>query len=71
VKVKLLKDLPDVPTGAIFENKGKDTDFFYKYQRFGREVNFSFNRDTVIANRDWFEEVKDQDQPQETKKDNG
>ena len=60
MKVKLLKDLPDIKAGAIFaEDDKKKNDFFYKYRKFGREINFSFNRDTIIANRGWFSEFGD------------
>ncbi len=59
MKVKLLKNLPDIKPGAIFvEDEKKKNDFFHTYHKFGRDDQYSFNRDTIIANPDWFEEVK-------------
>lgn len=62
MKVKLLKDLPDIKAGTIFvDDEKRKNDFFYKYNKFGRVIDFSFNRDSVISNKDWFEEVKEKE----------
>jgi len=58
MKIKLLKDLPSVKAGAIFEEDKKRGVFVHIYQEFGKNIDYSFRRDTVLKNPDWFEEIK-------------
>jgi hypothetical protein len=58
MKIKLLKDLPSVKAGAIFEENEKRGVFIFNYQEFGQNIEYAFRRDTVLKNPDWFEVVK-------------
>jgi hypothetical protein len=52
MKYKLLKDLPDLPAGAIFELTYKD---WYQAKRQGRDGwVYAFNEEALKENPDWF-----------------
>lgn len=59
MKIKLLKDLPDVPAGAIFTYDEKIDQFVYAYKIRFLEQTIKFNREMVGNNPDWFEETKE------------
>jgi hypothetical protein len=64
MKYKLLKDMPDLPSGAIFEQKciasvsGKDERWFVATRNGGDgKWVYSFDREALERNQDWFEHL--------------
>lgn len=57
-RFELVKDLPDLNSGVVFvEDPGAKEGFEYVLEDDDDDMGYSFDRDTVEDNEEWFQEI--------------
>jgi len=55
---KLIKDLPNLSSGAMLRFNEKTSRYDCSYAIKGQKTDWSFTKELVEANPEWFEEIK-------------
>lgn len=55
---KLIKDMPNLSAGAIFKFNEKTTKYDCVYAPKEQKTDWSFTKELVEVNPEWFEEIK-------------